>query len=1264
MSKIKFLLILILCESCQAFLNTTFRIDSPRAQYPAIPSQYNVIYFFVIIMLATIMRIILLRYDIPTPYGAFMIFIGVIWGLICNNSRFVLLASDSMTTSIIDLIYIYLPAAVFSTSFNLDVPIFLKIIPQLMVIGIFVTLLTGILFGIMMKMVIEPNWSLSIGLIFGIFIVPINPASIVYLLKQQTTVTRHISTLLEGEALFNMLFAETTHDLVSNHKKGFVVWWYQFVMVFLRFVLFGIAFGYLMGLIGRYMMRTMHRYPFTISLISFSFPYFTFFLSDLYISGCGSISVMTLGTMMAIERTVLAKETNQFLNDIWEIIGYVLDAVMCVTIALLATVKIARVAHFSSYIRIIVTYLTYYSIRFICFLLFSPIISRLGYGMDLKCMIVCVWSGLKSSFSLALSLIFIEDELELEKMKRIFFQCVGIYFLSVLINGTFTKKILEFLGLREISIARKINMTNCMKHIFTKRNKTVAILKMDRFLADVNWPVVIEATDMKHPYRMGMEDTEEDSFFLGYRFTICPDCKTEIPKEPTVRELKDMAKEAKMRVLKSKKMCYARQYENGMMTKEGIRILSQAVELAMDTEAAMIQLEGLEKRFKEENCIYRCIRKRVKHLDRTQADIIKPPRKYFRRLCYRLCINNTFEHFMLVVITIHCIFIIVDIIYHPPGHHEDTINKQLDVAISILDLIFSFIYIFEMIVKVLAFSWIQIWNHGIKTYFKSVWRIIDFIVLVACTMDAYYDLKCLYAKIPKNEYDAFYHVLTLLRVLRVVRLFTILKIFYPKIIMYLDRVVDTQLAFTYELGKSYAIGETEILDMLPYIIDNNTIREEIKQKIERDKVIITKLLGVIQKEKPWIAITVKTKQAIRTILNSMKEAANQLKIAGWVDDYEQEKLTQVIGELWSKVNSIKTVQPSAPKVIFKEVAWMAGDQNVIDFLFENVTVKKFEPGDVVFGEGTVADGIYIVVTGLFMITYKPEPNVLSSLHEFGQLPIGDYLSATQYDERVVDYIVSGNCIGELSTLTGRAYNSTVSADAHCQVYVLSKGVINRAMELSPDPVVGLECRLWKEVSIRMAVPLLMSVPAYQGFSQDQIKYALERAFVPNLSNYKVFAVTDMVEDIILIEGTAADFNTRETFVAPCCIPRTVQKLILPKSSLLNIPVFLDTKLLIIPEKDVDEYDVMILAEETCEMVDAGANLKCLQHATQEKTRKKKIKMMTSRKKGTSTSKTLSKFKPESSDSGGMLFFKRTDSETHSVYLEEEEENKRSAEQQK
>lgn len=132
----------------------------------------------------------------------------------------------------------------------------------------------------------------------------------------------------------------------------------------------------------------------------------------------------------------------------------------------------------------------------------------------------------------------------------------------------------------------------------------------------------------------------------------------------------------------------------------------------------------------------------------------------------------------------------------------------------------------------------------------------------------------------------------------------------------------------------------------------------------------------------------------------------------------------------------------------------------------------------------------------------------------------------------------------------------------------------------------------------------MSVPAYQTISQDQIKYALERAFVPDLRKYKIFAVTEIIEDIVLIRGVVIDYNTRNMFVAPCYIPRyvswqvhfslfrnplrnrTVQRLILSASSLMNAAFYgsSQTKMLIVPSKDVDEYDVMALAKETCELV--------------------------------------------------------------------------------
>lgn len=59
-------------------------------------------------------------------------------------------------------------------------------------------------------------------------------------------------------------------------------------------------------------------------------------------------------------------------------------------------------------------------------------------------------------------------------------------------------------------------------------------------------------------------------------------------------------REAKMRVLKAKKMSFSRQYENGMISKEGILTLSHAVDVAMELEDARIELEGLHKKFYKE----------------------------------------------------------------------------------------------------------------------------------------------------------------------------------------------------------------------------------------------------------------------------------------------------------------------------------------------------------------------------------------------------------------------------------------------------------------------------------------------------------------------------------------------------------------------------------------------------------------------------------------------------------------------------------------
>lgn len=98
--------------------------------------------------------------------------------------------------------------------------------------------------------------------------------------------------------------------------------------------------------------------------------------------------------------------------------------------------------------------------------------------------------------------------------------------------------------------------------------------------------------------------------------------------------------------------------------------------------------------------------------------------------------------------------------------------------------------------------------------------------------------------------------------------------------------------------------------------------------------------------------------------------------------------------------------------------------------------------------------MFKILLGLFRLSYVPKRVSLDRLAEYGALPVIDYISSARFEERVEDYIVSGNCIGELGTLTGRPYDCTITADTASQAYILTSDVVKQAFTRSCDPICG------------------------------------------------------------------------------------------------------------------------------------------------------------------------------------------------------------------
>ncbi|XP_044264140.1 sodium/hydrogen exchanger 10-like [Tribolium madens] len=1153
------------------------------------------LHIFSVILLVTI------AYEIPIPHGVFVFFLGIFWGVGMKFSFWMYNLGVEFYFVIPLFKEVYLPVLLFSTAFCLDVHSFVRSLTQVLIISFPVSVLSTLLCGLVAQMVVDPkNWKVTDGIFLGFVNSAIYPVDVLRYLQENTIQNKYVTSLLQGETLFSTILPWFIYQLTLLHMFSLVVYWYQFVMGFVRLIIGGLFLGYVLGFFCVFLMKFSYNDPSYLMVLTVAACYSNYYIGEYILSNAGALTLIISAVMMAYERQSLSKEVEESVVNLWKMICYLMTSVIIFLTGSALPEMIGTTFNYKDYIFVLVTYLLWNITRFISFFLFSPILSRIGYGMTFSNMIIYVWAGLKNPVCISYSAL----ATEMTRNKAIFLHTVGVYFLMLLINGSFTMCVLRVLGLAEISTSRRINMNNCMKYLYEARSRTVAILKMDRFLSDANWPLVMTTTTLKHPYKKSKtaenedEDENDEGFSLGYKYTFCPDCEKDIPNEPTSKELKEMLKEAKLRILKLKKTIYARQFESGMISKEGLRILQQAVEIAMDSDELVIELDGLYKLFTKERAFYRFLRNRVQAVLKSRSEDYKAPRVKWKLWCYHFIETTFFKTSIYIVIVINISLLITSFALR---------SKTLIMVYYIkfgLAILFFIIYLVIFGIKLCAYSWSHKITHTLSTYFGYQHNLTEYVILcfTFATLLCYFfkllfhfTSVCIYLEI-LLVICLIFRLLTLLKFLRVIKFFKTLP---NTMIKVLDSKVDSHRAMAFEMAKNYVVAEEEILEILHQIIDNEKIRLIIKEKMQEDRLAIVKRISMFVKHGGWLVPTVKTKAALRAVINSMIDDLHELKISGWVDEVEYNKLFKSLGERSKYVNSIKSIAPTLPRKIFEEVPYIGDDCELINFLYNNIATKKFDPGDVIVSEEDITEGIYIVVTGMFLVTYTPNEDVIATLKMTGLLPGIDAISSLDYEEALFEYIIPGNTMGELSTITERPYSGVVTAETHSQVYVLNQDVVKKAIEMDTDPVTGLACRIWKYISFRKAITIMLNVPSYRSYTLEKIKYILERSFVPDLSNYKIFVVNEMMSDIILIEGSVVDFNTRDLYIAPCYIPRTVQKLVMPKSSLINVEVRIETKLLVIPAKDYDGYDIMLTEEETCELVSDNAS-KCLRHFIKQK----------------------------------------------------------------
>ena len=89
---------------------------------------------------------------------------------------------------------------------------------------------------------------------------------------------------------------------------------------------------------------------------------------------------------------------------------------------------------------------------------------------------------------------------------------------------------------------------------------------------------------MIHNERVSLPQFAEDGVVAASGMNSqCPKCDMDVPRVPHPKELAELIEEVRMRMVKTQKTSYWRQFEHGMLGRQAVLILINLADTVMDT---------------------------------------------------------------------------------------------------------------------------------------------------------------------------------------------------------------------------------------------------------------------------------------------------------------------------------------------------------------------------------------------------------------------------------------------------------------------------------------------------------------------------------------------------------------------------------------------------------------------------------------------------------------------------------------------------------
>ncbi len=509
----------------------------------------------------------------PFPFTVLLLIIGLILGVVNRlgffaqyhlfdfNIEFTAISKSINFAANMDphmLLFIFLPILIFEASYAMDLHTFKKTstnavllaVPGiLMALGLTAALAMGLQYvGLGLD-----GWNWALALMFGSIVSATDPVAVVALLKELGA-SKKLGTLIEGESLLNdgtaiVLFMVFFLGITGDATGG------SPIFEFFRVAFGGLFIGALFGFITIRWIKNVFNDALVETSLVIAMAYLTFFVAEHTFHVSGVLGLVALGLIIGgVGRSRISPQVEHFMHEFWELAGFIANCLIFLIVGIVVAER--SVFNVNDFLLLGIFYLGIHVVRAIVIATLYPIMKRAGYGLPKKDAIIVWYGALRGAIGLALALIVagVDDQYISKEIKDQFlFFTAGIVTLTLLINASTIKYLVNYLGLTKVSPAKAQMLTNAREYLHDSTKNQIERLKSDRFIKKSDWEHV-ENYLPKKDFSMEVEGVEAHEAI------------TELRK----------------RFLEAEKSSYWHQFKDGLLGPEAVKILSDNISHLLD----------------------------------------------------------------------------------------------------------------------------------------------------------------------------------------------------------------------------------------------------------------------------------------------------------------------------------------------------------------------------------------------------------------------------------------------------------------------------------------------------------------------------------------------------------------------------------------------------------------------------------------------------------------------------------------------------------